>query len=69
MPEMVGNGYVDPGAVKAELGAQGFLNIAGDYCVPTSDDRVGKVISTSPAVGATLRKTDPIAIGVGAQSC
>jgi beta-lactam-binding protein with PASTA domain len=27
------------------------------------------VISTSPAVGATLRKTDPIAIGVGAQSC
>jgi membrane peptidoglycan carboxypeptidase len=69
MPEMVGNGFVDPGAVKAELGAQGFLNIAGDYCVPTSEDRVGKVISTSPAVGATLRKSDPIAIGVGAQNC
>ncbi|MET0990527.1 MAG: transglycosylase domain-containing protein [Glaciihabitans sp.] len=69
MPEMVGDGYVDPGAVKAELGAQGFTNIAGDYCVPTSDDRIGKVISTSPGAGTTLRKSDAIAIGVGAKDC
>jgi membrane peptidoglycan carboxypeptidase len=69
MPEMVGNGFVDPGAVKAELGAQGFRNIAGDYCVPAPGDRIGKVMSTSPGAGATLRKTDPIAIGVGAANC
>jgi hypothetical protein len=32
-------------------------------------DRIGKVMSTSPSADATLRKTDPIAIGVGAASC
>jgi membrane peptidoglycan carboxypeptidase len=68
MPDVVGNGMMTPADARASLIAQGFTNIAGDYCVPVPADqqqRLGRVMNTTPAAGTPTAVATAVAIGVG----
>jgi membrane peptidoglycan carboxypeptidase len=68
MPDVVGNGMVTPAQARESLIAQGFTNVAADYCVPVPADqaaRAGRVFATSPAAGTPTPVSATVAIGVG----
>ncbi|PRY67229.1 membrane peptidoglycan carboxypeptidase [Glaciihabitans tibetensis] len=72
MPDVVGNGMISAADARGSLAAQGFTNIAADYCVQLPADqlgRVGRVISTTPAAGTPTPASSSVAIGIGAPSC
>jgi membrane peptidoglycan carboxypeptidase len=67
MPNVIGNGMVTPAEARASLIAQGFTNIAADYCMPLPADqpmRAGRVLATSPAAGTATPVSATVAIGV-----
>jgi membrane peptidoglycan carboxypeptidase len=68
MPNVIGNGMVTPAEARASLIAQGFTNVAADFCIATPADqqnRKGRVLATSPAAGTPTPVSATVAIGVG----
>jgi membrane peptidoglycan carboxypeptidase len=69
VPDAVGDGTSPTAAAREWLAAQGFTAAGADYCVTATPDRVGRVLSMSPAPGTAVRKSDPISLGVGTAKC
>jgi beta-lactam-binding protein with PASTA domain len=69
VPDVVGDGKSPTASVRQKLAAAGYTGVAADYCVKTSSDKVGRVVSTQPAAGTAIRKTDGIGLGIGTLKC
>jgi membrane peptidoglycan carboxypeptidase len=68
LPDVV-SGNPAFGSAKSTLNSAGFANVS-QYCAVTADPAlVGKVVESTPAPGATVRRADEVKLGVGALTC
>jgi membrane peptidoglycan carboxypeptidase len=69
IPNEVGNGDVPSYAAVEHLQSFGFTNINDDGCAQVPKNRVGMVVSQSPAAGSPVKLTDPITLTIGKEKC
>jgi membrane peptidoglycan carboxypeptidase len=71
MPDVVGDGDNDADDAKQELRDAGFSNVS-ETCTELPEDQKdndGKVISSTPAAGASVKQSDSVTLTIGKEKC